>query len=153
MKCLNHGGRSWQPTSCPPDFIPQSVSVSASPPVCYIPAHQARSHGGLCGAKPPKIKIAPQIFTDNNDLRSVQIGMLVLCLWYFRLKPWNAIRCKERAPIFQNILGEDPQTPAKARAFRASRWPATILAPPKSSIAPKILDLATGPLQACPSPI
>ena len=39
---------------------------------------QARRHGGYGGLSPPKIKIVPQNFTDNNVFRSVQIGILVL---------------------------------------------------------------------------
>ena len=46
--------------------------------LCYWINQQARSHGGLWGLSPPKIKIAPQNFTDNNVFRSVQIDMLVL---------------------------------------------------------------------------
>ena len=64
--------------------------------------NQARSHGGLWGLT-PKNQNTPQNFTDNNVFRNVQIGMLVLCLWYFRLRPWNALRCEERAPIFHNF--------------------------------------------------
>ena len=97
---------------------------------------------GLRGAKPPpqNQNSPPENFTDNNVFRSVQIGMLVLCSWYFRMRPWNALRCEKRAPIFQNFLRRTPRPPAKTRAFTASWWPtqpATISAPPKSSIVPQ----------------
>ena len=85
--------------------------------ICKYP-HQVRSHGGLCGAKPQKIKIGPQNFINDDVFRSVQIGMLVL-----------------RADFSESSVEGPSDPPAKARAFGGSRWPAasaTISAPPKS---------------------
>ena len=85
---------------------------------CLAPPRPVAT-GGYGEAKAPKNQNSPQNFTDNNVFRSVQIGMPVLCLWYFRLRPWNALRCKESAD-FSKFSGGGPPD----------------IAHPKSSIGP-----------------
>ena len=74
------------------------------------------------------------------------MGMLVLCLWYFRLEPWNAHRCEESAH-FSKFSGEEPPNSPPMLApweFAMAGWKKS-----KKFHSPiKIFDLATGPHQS-----
>ena len=67
----------------------------------------------------------------------------------------EALECTQmqgESADFPKFSGGEPQTPTKARASGASRWPAvtaTILTPPKSSIAPsKVWTWLRAPIEA-----
>ena len=115
---------------------------------------QARSHGGL--SNPKNQNSPPKFYFYYIVFRSVHIGMLVLCLWYLGLTPWNALRCEKRAPIFQKLSREGPPdtrprlAPSQLRGGRLRRPQSQPLQ--KVPKPPKNFGPGYGPGQG-PSPI